>query len=70
MGNDDGEDAEFGTVVVRLSTLTDNYLNSSASGADTTDKNPDTFRKRVQRTLDKLKITGKVGIWQGYVWEN
>jgi len=58
------------TKVVRLSTLTDNYLNSSASGADTTDKNPDTFRKRVQRTLDKLKITGKVGIWQGYVWEN
>lgn len=58
------------TKVVRITTLIDNYKNSSASGADTSDKNRDTISKRVRRTLDKLKTKEKVGIWQGYVWEN
>lgn len=58
------------TKVVRIATLIDNYMNSSASGADTSDKNRDTISKRVRRSLDKLKTKEKVGIWQGYVWEN
>lgn len=57
------------TKVVRITTLIDNYMNSSASGTDTLDKSRDTISKRVRRTLDKLKTKEKVGIWQGYVWE-
>lgn len=56
--------------VVPITTLIDNYMISSASGADTSDKNRDKNCKRVRRTLDKLKTKEKVGIWQGYVWEN
>lgn len=57
------------TKVVCLRTLSDNYFSSSADGSDTSDKNQDTIRKRLKRTLKKLETAEIVGIWDGYVWE-
>jgi hypothetical protein len=55
--------------VVSLRTLSDNYYSSSPGGSDTSDKNRDTIRKRLQRTLKRLETLEIVGIWDGFVWE-
>lgn len=57
------------TKVVCLRTLSDNYFSSSADSSDTSDKNRDTIRKHVQRTIKKLETAEIVGIWDGFVWE-
>lgn len=57
------------TKVVPLTTLSDNYFSSSAAGSDTSDKNRDTIRKRLQRTLEILKTNEIIGIWEGFAWE-
>ena len=57
------------TKVVSLRTLQDNYFSSSADSSDTSDKNRDTIRKRLQRTTKKLDTLEIIGIWNGFVWE-